>query len=286
MVERILVPLDGSDLAETVLPYVERLAACTGASARLLTVAQNEPERVRANSYLQAKQDQLRERTIDASVVVASDGEAETILAEAEAWDADLIAMSTHGRSGALRWVFGSVADKVIHATTRPLLLVRARPAEEHPTSVKIDRILVPLDGSDLSVSVLPYVESIAKALGASLILFNVVIPLNVYPGTEMSSWPTSLIEDMMAQAQSFLATVEKEVEGRGLKARSVVTVGFAVGEIVRVAQDVEAGLIAMATHGRSGVNRWIMGSVADGVVRRSALPCLMVRPEGLAAQE
>ena len=79
---------------------------------------------------------------------------------------------------------------------------------------------------------------------------------------------------------------MEKECQGRGVKARSVATIGFPVDETVRVATEVGAGLIALATHGRSGVNRWIMGSVADGVVRRSALPCLLVRPEGLATEE
>ncbi len=286
MIERIFVPLDGSDLAEAVLPYVERLAMGTGLKVRLLTVAKDEPDRERANSYLKSKQNQLKKRAVEASISVASDGEAETILSEAEAWEADLIAMSTHGRSGALRWVFGSVADKVIHATSRPLLLIRSAP-EEQPAAVKMDRILVPLDGSELSLGVLPYVEGIAKTLGASLVLFSAVAPPQTYAGMEMGATPAAgLIEDLVSVTQSFLTEVEKEITARGVKARSMVTIGYSTSEIVRVARDVEAGLIAIATHGRSGVNRWIMGSVADGVLRRSALPCLIVRPEGLAAQE
>ena len=287
MIERILAPLDGSELAETVLPYVEHLAARTGAGVRLLRVVSNEAERAEATAYLQAKRDELRQRAVEPSVAVAPVGEAETILAEADNWDVSLIAMSTHGQSGVLRWVFGSVADKVLHGSSRPLLLVRSRPARERPAEVKIERILVPLDGSELSLSVLPYVEDVAKALGASLVLFNAVIPLDIYPGAEVA--PTrvgSIIDDLLAQAHSFLTAVEKECAGRGVKARSVATIGFPVDETARVATEVGAGLIALATHGRSGVNRWIMGSVADGVVRRSALPCLLVRPEGLAAQE
>jgi len=287
MIDRILAPLDGSELAETALPYVEYLAARTGAGVRLLTVVGSEAERAQASAYLLAKRDELRGRTVEASVAVVQDGEAETILAEADAWGANLIAMSTHGQSGVLRWVFGSVADKVLHGSPRPLLLVRSRPAGARPSEVRIERILVPLDGSELSLSVLPYVEDVAKALGASLVLFNAVIPLDIYPAAEMTPARVgSIIDDLVAQAQSFLSAVEKECEGRGVKARSVATIGFPVDEIARVAMEVGAGLIALATHGRSGVNRWIMGSVADGVVRRSALPCLMVRPEGVAAQE
>lgn len=286
MIERILVPLDSSELAEAVLPYVEQLAARTGAGVRLLTVVRNEAERGQASAYLQAKRDQLRAQAMEVSVSVAPDGEAETILAEADAWNVDLIAMSTHGRSGVLRWVFGSVADKVVHGSSRPLLLVSSRPPRERPAEIKIERILVPLDGSELSLTVLPYVEDLAKALGASLVLFNAVIPLDIYPGTEVAPARVgSILDDLMAQAQSFLTTVEKECEGRGVKARSIATIGFPVDEIGRVATEVGASLIALASHGRSGLRRWVMGSVADGVVRRSSLPCLMVRPQGLKAE-
>ncbi len=282
MIERILVPLDGSELAETVLPYTEYVAARSGAEMRLLTVVGTDAERTEASAYLAPLCDHLRSRAVEASVATAPGDAAETILAEADNWNVDLIAMSTHGRSGVLRWVFGSVADKVLHATTRPLLLVRARPPGERPVEVKIDRILVPLDGSELSLSILPYVEDMARALGASLVLINTLIPLDIYPAAEMSPVQVgSVLDDLMAQARSFLAEVAKEVEARGVKARSVVTVGFPVDEVIRVAQEVGAGLLAVATHGRSGVNRWIMGSVADGIVRRSTLPCLMVRPEG-----
>ncbi|HEU4760582.1 MAG TPA: universal stress protein [Dehalococcoidia bacterium] len=282
MIERILVPLDGSELAETVLPYAEYFSTRSGAVLRLLTVAETDTERTEANAYLTGLRDRLKDRAVEASVSVAPGEAAETVLTEGDAWNVDLIAMSTHGRSGVLRWVFGSVADKVVHASTRPLLLVRARPAKERPSVVNIERILVPLDGSELSLSVLPYVEDVARALGASLVLFNAVIPLDIYPAAEVSPVAVGgVLDDLLKQARSFLAEVEKEVEGRGVKARSVVTVGFPVDETVRVAQEVGAGLLAVATHGRSGLNRWVMGSVADGIVRRSALPCLMVRPQG-----
>ena len=184
--------------------------------------------------------------------------------------------------------MFGSVADKIIHAErVPPLLVIRARPEKERPATVSIERILVPLDGSQLSLSILPRVEELAKSLGASLVLFSGVIPLDIYPGTEMAPARVGgILDELLSQAQSFLASLETEVQGRGVKARSVVTIGFPVDEITRVAEEVGAGLIAVATHGRSGVNRWIMGSVADGVVRRSHLPCLMIRPEGVAGEE
>src|SRR3990172_3651654 len=95
-----------------------------------------------------------------------------------------------------------------------------------------------------------------------SLALYNAVLPLDIYPGTELTPVRVgTIIDDLLAQGQSFLAEVAKEIEGRGkVKARSVVTIGFPVDEVVRVAAEVKAGLIALATHGRSGGNPLVMG--------------------------
>jgi nucleotide-binding universal stress UspA family protein len=294
MIRTILVPLDGSELAESVLPYAEQIAGGTGSELVLLTSVylssawEESPmredlgkETVAAQAYLESKRDQLKSRGLSVRTVMAYQPEAESILNAAADEDADLIAMSTHGLSGISRWIFGSVADKVLHATHRPLLLVRAREAEER-SPARIDSIVVPLDGSELSLSVLPYVEEVAEALGASLVLVHAVQPLDIYPGSEMT--PTrvgTILDDLLAHGQSFLTRVAQEIEARGkVKVRSVVNIGVPVNEIVRIAQEVNAGLIGIATHGRSGIGRWMMGSVADAVVRRTNLPCLVIRPE------
>ncbi len=279
MLKRILVPLDGSDLAETVLPYVERLANSTGASVRLFTIATKETDQSQVGAYLKSKQEQMGNVAVETMVPPRKDEAAGAILAEAERWDADLIAMTTHGRSGITRWVFGSVANKVIHASPRPFLLVRARPAAERPADIRIQRILVPLDGSELSLSVLPYVEDIARAVGASLVLFTAVVPLQPYGGADPTAFPISRIDDLIQHAQSSLEKVGKEIESRGLSVHSIAAFGFPADEIIRSAEATKADLIAMATHGRSGLNRWVMGSIADAVLRRSMLPCLMIRP-------
>lgn len=286
----VLVPLDGSPAAEAVLPYALLIASRSGAPLRLLTVV---PEGEDASpvgeafKYLERKAEYLRARSLSCSTNVVSGLEAQAILADAEAVDAGLIAMSTHGRSGLMRWVLGSVAQKVAHGADRPLLLVRAHDGREEPPS-RIDRIVVPLDGSPLSLGIVPYVEDLAAALDAELVLYNAVLPLDVYPGTELTPARIgTVIDDLLAQGQAFLAGVAKEIVGRTrVKVRCVITIGFPVDEILRVAADVDAGLVAMATHGRSGVNRWMMGSVADGVVRRSDLPCLLVRPDGAAKED
>jgi nucleotide-binding universal stress UspA family protein len=290
MYRRILVPLDGSNAAETVLPYVELLASRTGAEVLLLTVVPAAQEGATSGdevAYLRGMAERVRSRSLACEFLVTAGEPGDTILAQADSTDADLIAMSTHGRSGLSRWVLGSVADKVIHRTVKPLLLVRAHDGKEKP-AVTIDRVLVPLDGSPLSLSVVPYVEEVAAALGANLVLYNGVPPLDVYPGAETTAARVgSVIDDLLEQGKSFLGQVTRDVKSRGkVEARSVVTIGFPVDEIVRVAEEVDAGLIAMATHGRSGVDRWVMGSVADGVVRRSSLPCLLVRPAEAGRKE
>lgn len=281
MIRTILVPLDGSTAAETVLPYVKLIASPIGADVHLLTIAANEEEQSEATAYLTEKSKELSAHSLTAAV--APGDEARTILEQADAKDADLIAMSTHGRSGLMRWILGSTADKVVHRSTRPVLLVRAQEEDERPPA-KVERVLVPLDGSDLAESVLPYVEEMAAALDAEIVLYNAVLPLDIYPAAESTPAPAgNLIDDLVEQGKSFLAKVGREIESRGkAKVQMVVTVGFPVDEITRVARETNVGLIAMATHGRSGVDRWVMGSVADGVVRRSSLPCLLVRPDGL----
>ena len=288
MIRTVLVPLDGSKAAEVVIPYVELVASRTGAAVHPLTVLHDQDGEASARDALAYMDEQVPALgSLSCSTSVKSGDEAQAILAEADAANADLIAMSTHGRTGLMRWILGSVATKVLHGSSRPLLLVRAHDQAEGPPAA-IDRILVPLDGSRLSLAVLPYVEELAAALGAGLVLYNAVLPLDIYPGTEMTPARVGgIIDDLLAQGQSFLAEVAREIEGRGkVKVRSVVTIGFPVDEVVRVGAEVNAGLIALATHGRSGVNRWVMGSVADGVVRRSSLPCLLVRPQEAAGEE
>jgi nucleotide-binding universal stress UspA family protein len=299
MIRTILVPLDGSELAESILGYALEIGRRSGASVLVIAAAHQESawgEEVPADhisrqvalaqDYLETKRKELEAKGLQVKAEVARKPAAEAILDRAEADRVDLIAMSTHGRSGVSRWVFGSVADKVLHDTHRPLLLIRPpqeTETEEQPPSIR--RVLVPLDGSSVAESVLPTVEALAKPLEASLILFQAITPVTpISPATVV---PPQLprvaeaVEELHVEAERYLSRIGKELETRGLEAKSVVNVDFAVAGIVNAARDLEADLIALGTHGRSGVVRWVMGSVADAVVRRTHLPCLLIRPEG-----
>jgi nucleotide-binding universal stress UspA family protein len=145
-----------------------------------------------------------------------------------------------------------------------------------------VKKILVPLDGSEVAMSILPVVEEFAKTMGASLVLYHSVAPLSAYPGFESAGAAAlgEAVEEMQRQAREILARAAQEVKSRGVEATAVVSLGTTVDGVLRAADEIDVDLIAIATHGRSGLGRAVLGSVADGVVRRSAdVPCLVIRP-------
>lgn len=293
MIGKILVPLDGSEAAESVLPYVERIAVATNASVLLLaavdrprdwgtyTAGDLKGERHEAESYLREVQARLTSATDnDVEAEVVTSPPAEAILAAADKTHPNLIAMTTHGRSGVSRWVLGSVATKVLHATHTPMLVVRPPSEGKQGESPDLTKVLVPHDGSELSAAVLPFAVDLAKPLGASIVLFHSVVePFLTYPGAETMAPDPRAFEELKSSARDFLTSAANDLAAKGVKADTVVSVGNATDGIVWAADRENAGLIVMSTHGRSGVGRWVMGSVADAVVRRTSLPVVIVRP-------
>jgi nucleotide-binding universal stress UspA family protein len=144
-----------------------------------------------------------------------------------------------------------------------------------------IKKILVPLDGSDVAMSVMPTVEEFAKAMGATLVLLHAVAPLTVYPGFESAAVPAmnTVLDELQNQAKEILSRAAEKAKAAGVEATWIVVLDSAVDGILRTGDDVKADLIAIGTHGRGGLGRMVLGSVADGVVRRSAdIPCLVIR--------
>jgi nucleotide-binding universal stress UspA family protein len=193
--------------------------------------------------------------------------------------DFDLIAMATHGRSGIGRWVYGSVADKVLHGASVPVLLVRARPAAT-AGAVPPRRILLPLDGSELAEQALPLALALAERAGAELILAQSIASAamalaNPY-GYGVGA--AELLEHVQAGAQAYLEDVGQRLADGRLTVRTEVRLEPAAEAILDVASEKQADLIVMSTHGRSGVGRWVLGSVADRVLRGTTVPVLLVR--------
>jgi len=300
MYTKILVPLDGSATAEAVLPYAEALAAGFRTAVELLSVID-----IGAVAGHLAAEDSLRSDSVIASAeknsasyleniakpfsrfatecrIVRGKPE-EAILHMASQDHNSLIAMATHGRSGAKRWLLGSVAEKVLRGTTNPLFLVRAAIATATPQRI-INSIVVPLDGSSLAELILPTVSNWAQALDVEVTLIRAFeFPASAYYGSaENLPDYDALREDARKEAADYLKQKAESLIGEGVRTVSTLTVeGPAADEIIGCAQTAPRAVIAMSTHGRSGVRRWILGSVTEKVVRHGNDPVLVVRGDG-----
>lgn len=306
MYKKMLVPLDGSDLAERVFVYVKELAGRLDLQVELLHVCAREQYEMLPmhEAYMDRVADKLRSQTDEVRTTTGGSPEAEAvrivgrvrvgyaaeeILRYADEEKVDIILMATHGRSGITRWVLGSVADKVLRVAKVPVLLVRTGIPEE----VMYDKwpkrtILVPLDGSKLAEAVLPHVEALARQRGVEVtevVLLRVNEPLVIladYPASRPVSWEEH-VEQMMARSkeegEQYLADVQKRIAGAGLKVRSEVIVGTPADAIIDYSSQNRFNFIVMATHGRSGLSRWAFGSVAEKVLIGGSSPVLLVRP-------
>jgi len=311
--KKMLVPLDGSELAEVVFAYAKELAGRLDIDLVFLHVYEPEESEFAPmrRAYIEhvceivgRELGEVQEKTggrqgstkVEARCELAVGHPAENIIRYADESEVDLILMATRGRSGLSRWAMGSVADKVIRASEIPVWLVRAGIPEEivydkWPTRT----ILVPLDGSKMAESVLPHVEALAKQRGTEPVE---VVLLRVCEGTiftpegqarlmyyyhRVSVDQDEHMKQKMAQrtqeAEDYLAGVEKQLGDAGLKVRSEVLVGNPADEIIAYANRNPFNLIVMATHALSGLSRWAIGSVADRVVRGVSRPVFLVRP-------
>jgi len=307
MYRKMLVPLDGSQLAEVVFPYAKELAGRLDLEIILLHVyspAERESGAMH-RAYIDRVTDIIRrqseevegrmgvqpeKKAVQVQGEVAEGYPAEEILRYADKNDVDLILIATHGHSGVRRWAMGSVADKVLRASKVPVWLARAGIHEEIVYDKWPKRtVLVPLDGSELAESVLPHAEALAKQRGAELVevvLVRVceppVIPAD-YPEASMPlSWEEH-VEQVVAKCrhacEQYLAEVEKGLKDAGLEVRSEVLVGKPGNEIVDYVNRNPFNLIVMSTHGRSGLGRWAYGSIADKVLHGVSSPIFLVRP-------
>jgi len=303
MYEKILVPLDGSEIAEVALPYAEELAGRLGSEITLISVSHSAEEQDQQifQSYIQKTVESMRERAeryferpseraIEVNSAILVGNPAEKIVDYADSGDIDLIVMATHGRSGISRWALGSVADKVLRATERPVVLVRAQNA--HPYMHKKDilsKMLVPLDGSKEGEAVIPYIEELVSKLGGEIIFFQVLaLAYHVHISGDAAvqvPYTEKEMEPLKMSAQSYLKKMGSKLKERGIPTKYEVKVGAAGYEIIKLADEINADLVAMLTHGRSGIGRWVFGSVAERVVRSGNTPVLLVRLPGASIE-
>jgi len=298
MYSKILVPLDGSRAAEKALPHARYLAGKLKIPVSFLAVVDVAEMALRSP----AEKRWFIERMVEdgrragemylrrvaatfpgtpASWAVEVGNAADAIIEKGGADPAMLIAMATHGRSGVDRYLLGSVAEKVLRGTDNPLLLARAA-AEAGVEPVDFKSITVPLDGSVLAESILPMVADLAKKLGSELVLFRAYhLPSGIYAG-DAAVYAEGYAELLAAFREEAVEYLDgKAAEARKLGVEKISTIaaeGFAADEIIALGRKAPAGLIAMASHGRSGVQRWLLGSVTETVVRHAAGAVLVAR--------
>jgi nucleotide-binding universal stress UspA family protein len=298
----VLVPLDGSPLAEQALPLALEIARAARSKVQLLFVHQSPTPpfyeesaelyvaidlatRKAGRDYLQARAAQLRERSgLPISAVVIDGSIPQALVKYVQDSRADMVAMTTHGRGGVRGAWLGSVADHLVRSLEVPVIVTRAHEgAGSLSAPPKIREILVPLDGSPLAEAALTPAAAVARLFAAELVLAQVVPPLPVgslFPDTLTPGYDTEIIALERKGAQDYLEGLSEDLRERGTRVKTTVVVGHNVGEaLINLAHPERIDLVAIATHGRSGVRRLMLGSVADKLIRAAGPPVLVIRP-------
>lgn len=264
----ILAPLNGSPEAEPVLATVRLLARDDQARVHLLGVAERPDHGSELRTYVEARAYVLCGEGIQTTAEVRNGLAAEQILACAKESKADLIALTTMGRRGLQRLVEGSTAETVLRKAEVPVLAVRAESA-----SLEGERLLLALDGSLSAEAVLPEAVRWARRLNKPLDVMQVVLPVLALGGVgEVGA------ELPSENPRPYLERVCESLKAQGVDAHPVVRTGRAVAEILRHVQEHRVGLIFVGSHGRTGVTRLVLGSIAEEILRTAPCPVVVRR--------
>lgn len=303
MVKRILLPLDGSAFGEQALPIAIRIAERDHAELELVHAYESLPpfrtigappidpafdreRRKEYADYLDGIAEWVRGRTAAPVVVDVLDGPVGPALAEHLAGrEADLVVMATHGRSGLSPVWLGSVATDLVRHATAPLLLIRPAESGSRDQSARLfTRVLVPLDGSPAGDEAIEHAMAVAGDAGVEYILVYVVAPALYINEPHTFAYPYET--ELQTAAQAYLGDLAGRIRERGFAVDTRVLLHPQPARaILECASESAVDLIAMETHGRGGVARLLMGSVADKVVRASPVPVLLHRPREAGAQ-
>ena len=245
-----------------------------------------ESEQALADGYLATISKSLAKDGIKVSEMVEIGPPADTILRFVERQPSGLTVMSTHGRGGIARWFLGSVANKVLYGSSSPVLLVR--PREDGVGGEGFRSIVAPLDGTPLAESVLPTAVYVAKTLGIPIHLVqSVPTSGEIWVGVEPTYYYSTDIEAVLLESgEKYLSSIVDRLQKEGIEARTTVKMGRPDFNITEHASEVDDSLIIMATHSRKGVASWLLGTVAERVVRSSHRPVLLIRASESAESE
>jgi nucleotide-binding universal stress UspA family protein len=296
MFRHLLVPLDGSSLAEAALPAAACLAEHLDASITLIHIIERDVSGeihgehhlttpAEANTYLEAVARRALPADIRVDCHVHTVGTADlpqSILDHVEELAPDLIVMCTHGSGGLRDFLFGNIAQQVIARGKTPVLLIR--PKDKSTQEVfAVQRLLVPLDGDPAHAQGLPVAADLARRCGAELFLVFVVPTTGTLSGDEaatgrlLPSTMRAVLDLAQQDAAEYLARQKTALEGTGLTVKAVIRRGDPAAAIVEAADAAHADMIVLGTHGRAGMDAFWAGSISPKISGRSKLPLLLV---------
>ncbi len=297
VLQHFLVPLDGSIMAEATLPVAVGLGQPLGATISLLHVLEQDAPRTihgephlhdvaGAEKYLAdiASRWSVSGATIDWHVHQNTARDvANSIVEHAEELKADLIVIATHGRGGLRKLLFGSIAQQVLRRGPIPTLIVRP-PEAPAPLIYRCHSILVPLDGTHESETALRFAGNIARATGASVLLASVIPTLGTATGdlvvsATFSPTATSAVLDLaQVDAGTYLERQAADLRGQGVDVKVAVSRGGTATKLAEVAADSQVDLVILSTHGRSGLDGTLSGSVAPQLLGELRVPTMLIR--------
>lgn len=305
-IRRILVPLDGSELAEQAIPEAVALTANSAEIVLFQAVVKVEPERDLLG-HVEHDRSEVAQREKDlclrdlqeigrkwAAILPGTPryevgvGEpAAAIVDAAQRLSCDFIVAASHGRGAVARLAFGSVADTLVRTATVPVLIVRAKDAAREIAVPEFGRVIVPYDGSELAAGAFPVAIALAKRLNAGVLLVHAVsstavppmaLPMEPFYSAEIYD---EVISELETKAASSLEIAAAKIKASGVPVSQAVLRGTPVNAIAEIAQSDD--LIVMTSHGRTGFERWLLGSIAEKLVREGPVPVVLVPAAGRA---
>jgi len=268
MYKRILVPVDGSEFAEQMIPHATAIARATGAGVTLLRVVSDAADQADARDHVVKRAESVGAEGL---CIVAKGEAADAIRVEAERVPGTLVALSSHGRSGAAEAIFGSVALDVLRGSRAPILVFRPDSRTSAAPVPKIGRIVVPLDGSKESESIVPQAAEFAKWLGARIVVVSVLDPSpRLAPGIPAGD----------VQESSYVHGRATDIAQRyGVATGWEVLHGDPKEAIPQFVRSLGDAMLAMTTHGRSALRTVVAGSCTASCLREAGVPVLTRLP-------
>lgn len=290
----ILVPLDGSELAEGAVPYAvaiaralkERLVLFTAWEGTESELGANFPSMAieveqKATAHFTEYLDGVKKRLaggVETEVVIRTGEAGEEILKAAAEIGARQLVIATHGRSGIGRWFYGSTASHLLRHAEIPVVAVGPHALERPKVEITVKHVLLPLDGSELSEKAIPVATALAGAFGARLSLVRVVRwAVQAYPYTLPDAYLPQVDQELEAGAKTYLQRKESEI--KDVEARAFVVRGAVAEGLLEFIDKEGADFVVMTTHARGGLARMALGSVADRMLQ-APVPVMLVRPE------